>query len=73
VPERLKGAGSKPSSLLWGTEGSNPSPSTGEIRSTQVRSPALAASATFVGSTSRSMSPSDEAEVAVREPVRAKV
>jgi hypothetical protein len=60
-------------SLLRGTEGSNPSPSTGEIRSTQVRSPALAASATFVGSTNRSMSPSNEAEVAFVSPCALRV
>jgi CO/xanthine dehydrogenase Mo-binding subunit len=42
-------------------------------RSTQVRSPALAASATFVGSTNRSMSPSDEAEVAFVSPCALRV
>jgi predicted lysophospholipase L1 biosynthesis ABC-type transport system permease subunit len=41
--------------------------------STQVRSPALAASATFVGSTNRSMSPSDEAEVAFVSPCALRV
>ena len=63
----------KSDSLARGTESSNPSPSTGEIRSTQVRSSAVAASATFVGSTSQSMSPSDEAEVAFVSPCALRV
>ena len=68
LPGGRAGAVSKSVVLLTRGPRVASSSSTDEIRSTQVRSPALAASATFVGSTSRSMSPSDEAEVAFVSP-----